>query len=218
MTAGSYRRMPGGLAMGAAGGEDRVERGEVGRVAELPRNAERMREVGRPDEQDVGAGQRGDGIGVGDGRGVLDLEDADGDVVERPDLGVAARPKPCATVARAIPRWPAGGKRMHAAPRATWSAVSTRGTMSPPAPMSRARETRSRSPARCGRGRSRRSSRWRGAGQEVASELIPCSVSTTSQSKPAWPADLGGARANVEARSRSVSPPRTRSRRVVMRG
>ena len=64
----------GRLAVALARGEDRPDGVEVDRVVEAARDAERVRQVGRSHEQDVGAGQRGDRVRVGDGRRVLDLE------------------------------------------------------------------------------------------------------------------------------------------------
>ena len=54
-------------------------------------------------------------------------------------------------------------------------------------------------------------------GRRVASVLIPCSVSMTSQSKPAWPAISPATGEPVDSQvPKVVSPPRTRSRKVVM--
>src|SRR5207344_2712593 len=50
---------------------------------------ERMRQVRRPDEQHVRTGKGGDRVGIRDGRGVLDLEDAEDDVVEAADVAMA---------------------------------------------------------------------------------------------------------------------------------
>ncbi len=105
-----------------------------------------MRQVGRADEQHVRARLGGDRVRVGDGRGVLDLEDAERHVVQRPDLGVADATEALPADAERHPAL-ALGREAHPGQglRRRPSADSTRGTMSPPAPRSSAREMRRRS-------------------------------------------------------------------------
>ena len=90
--AGVVDQDPGRLAVALAGGHDRADRVEIARVVEPPGHAQAMRQVGRPDEQDVDLLERGDLVGAVDGARRLDLDDADDPLVDDAgDVGVAER-------------------------------------------------------------------------------------------------------------------------------
>ena len=79
-------------------------------MVELAGHAERMRQVGRADEQDVHAVGRRDRVGLVERADRLDLDDADDPVVDLPDVSVgdgsqARRP---ASEAQPRARRPAG--------------------------------------------------------------------------------------------------------------
>ena len=134
-----------------AGPSDPLERVQVARVVELARDAEAVGQVGRPDEQDVDAVERGDLVGVADRARRLDLDDADDPLVD--DRAMSAWPSaPSPAPRSAGPRRacrPAGSAGYADGLAACVGRVE-RGTMIPAAPRSSARPIRSRS-ADCGR-------------------------------------------------------------------
>ena len=86
----------GRLAGALRSGHDALERGEVVRVVELPGDPEAVRQVGRADEQDVDAVDRGDLLGVLDRAPRFDLDDPEQPPVDRLDVGVAELAETCA--------------------------------------------------------------------------------------------------------------------------
>ena len=66
-----------GLAVAGGGGPDRVQRLQVARGGDVAGDAQVVAEVAGPDEQHVHAVDGGDGVGLGHGRGRLDLDHAD---------------------------------------------------------------------------------------------------------------------------------------------
>src|SRR4029450_4225943 len=65
-----------GLAVAGGGGPDRLQRLQVGRRGDVAPDAEGVAEVAGADEQHVDAVDGGDGVGLGDGGGRLDLDHA----------------------------------------------------------------------------------------------------------------------------------------------
>ena len=78
-------------------------------MPELAGDPERVRQVGRADEQHVDAVDRGDLVGVTQAADGLDLDDPDDALVEALDVGVATAPRPAPRTRVATPRIPAGG-------------------------------------------------------------------------------------------------------------
>ena len=79
----------GRLAGPVGGGDDSLQGGAEARIVELPGDPHAVAQVGRADEQDVDAVDRGDLGCVLDGARRFDLDDPDDPLVDRADVGVA---------------------------------------------------------------------------------------------------------------------------------
>ena len=84
---------PSRLARCLGHGRDVADRVEIAAVVELAWDTEAMRQVGRADEQDVHAVDRGELRGVLDGARQFDLDDACDLGVDRADVGVGPLPE-----------------------------------------------------------------------------------------------------------------------------
>ena len=82
-------------------------------VLELTRDAERMGQVSRADEENIHAVDRGDPVGVAEPADRFDLDDPDDAVVQPMDIGVRHGTQPGAADAGTHPLFPERGRFDH---------------------------------------------------------------------------------------------------------